>query len=693
MAYSKHPDEIVKLMQANGLNVRDAQHSMMNVIHGCLNPVSPDGNNRSTGEHMALVEAGTGTGKSYGYLLPTIGFGKDTGKKIVVATAVVALQEQLLNLDIPACEKILGYPITAALAKGKGRYLCQLRLENERNENKGQPIHFYDKVERKVASGWSGDFDKLDMTEGERKLLSRIQVPHLGCLKDKCLHYQRCGYFKARKLIKDADVVIANHSLVLADLELDGALLGNPKDIIYVLDEAHSFPSKAVDFFSMKIDYYQVEETFKKMNELLDTIALHNTTISVPLGGELKKIKKLFTKLKNKLMLNSAGEYTPFSLKVNNPWEQEIIEECAALLPELLNFNEQVSLAWEVCRSVRLNKVDEEHGGALITVIQDRFGEWASCFQEFITPPTEKGIPFARWIEARKAEPKQQHETLMLCVSPCMATDILPKFMYNRAYAIIFTSATLRSLGDMRLYLFKSGLCKYKDLHQVCLPGVFDYKRGALYLPPMDENGKKTPDPNDYGYPVWLAEQAVKLHREHRGLGWLMLFTSKKQMAETALALRNRNYPVMVQYERPNAVLLDDHKKRVKDGLFSFLFGLASFAEGLDLPGNLCERVIITRLPFKMSEHPVDKTLDQWLSAQKRSSFVEISLPEASATLIQQTGRLLRKETDEGKIFLMDRRILDKWDSYGKRLIKSLPPFLDGRKWQPPEVKRDFDDE
>ena len=280
--------------------------------------------------------------------------------------------------------------------------------------------------------------------------------------------------------------------------------------------------------------------------------------------------------------------------------------------------------------------------------------------------PKKEAPPLAKWI-IRKANDQIDYD---FCASPVSAAAHLANSLWKHAAGAVLTSATLQSLGSFNLLLSQTGLNWFPKTSTLALTSPFNFaEQGELYLPPLNSSPKDV-----QGHTQEIIAWLPKLIDEKQGVGTLVLFSSRKQMQEVALGLpENLKAHLLIQGDTPKATLLQNHHQNIEQNRASIIFGLDSFAEGLDLPGTACMHVIIAKLPFAMPDNPIDKTLSRWIEQNGGNPFVEITVPETSLKLIQAVGRLIRTESDYGRVSILDNRI--KNASYGKKLLASLPPF------------------
>ena len=280
--------------------------------------------------------------------------------------------------------------------------------------------------------------------------------------------------------------------------------------------------------------------------------------------------------------------------------------------------------------------------------------------------PAEGEEPLAKWI-TRRIDDKNDY---FFHASPISSASYLANNLWRRAAGAVLTSATLQSLGSFNLILRQTGLQWLPETTTLALQSPFDFDaQGELYLPSVHAS------PTDpAAHTAAIVEWLPKLISAEEGIGTLVLFSSRKQMQEVALRLPESHLPLLlVQGELPKAVLLEKHHQAIAEGRASIIFGLDSFAEGLDLPGEACVQVIIAKLPFSMPDNPIEKTQNRWIEQRGGNPFIEITVPEASIKLIQAVGRLIRTESDYGRVTILDNRV--KTQNYGSQMLACLPPF------------------
>ena len=655
------------------------------------------------GESIAVIEGPTGVGKSLAYLLAGGIMAQTRGKRLIVSSATVALQEQLVDRDLPFLVEKSGLELTFALAKGRGRYLCPYKLYQLTQNNAQQNLIGFEAPEvlwdskpkpeelnllRDIADEFSarrfnGDRDtwpeKIDDT-----IWLKVTNDRHGCLKSACPNRPECPFYLARDVLETVDVVVANHDLLLADISMGGGvILPAPENSFYCIDEAHHLPKKALSRFAAEHSWNIAVWTLEKLPQLTGKIAaLTDKAELANLADEaatalLDSLHEWQFHLAEEPSL-SLGSSENDRRKHNEPtwlWEDGKIPEglettvsntaiaARSLLKHVIGLNDALSAA----------RREKEQDGALLDRLTSEFGLFIARIEQISavwdllsTVPIEGEEPLAKWI-TRRADDKNDY---IFNASPISSASHLANSLWRRAAGAVLTSATLQSLGSFNLILRQTGLLWLPETTTLALESPFNFDtQGELYIPPVHAS-PKDPDAHTAAIVEWLP----KLVSPVEAIGTLVLFSSRKQMQDVALRLPDEYLPLLlVQGELPKAVLLQRHHQAIAEGKASIIFGLDSFAEGLDLPGTACVQVIIAKLPFAMPDNPIEKTQNRWIEQRGGNPFIEITVPEASIKLIQAVGRLIRTEQDYGRVTILDNRV--KTQRYGQQLLACLPPF------------------
>ena len=672
------------------LTPRYGQRLMIAEIAKTLASVSEDDEGqRDNDAGIAVVEAGTGTGKTLAYLLSALPIALEKEKKLIISTATVALQEQILDKDLPNLQKSVSLPFTYALAKGRGRYLCVSKLEKAMN-TLGEPDEHRDmfnlspkELERKLfqelmmsyGSGrWNGDRDRLE-NEIPVEQWNDLTATHRECSNRRCPHFNNCAFYKAREALEDADVIVSNHDLVLADLSLGGGVvLPPPAKSIYVFDEGHHLASKALGHFLYEAGIRGQRQWLQQLEKGIPSFVSDAgipRTLAHPLAELPTQIQevlngiKLLTPLLSEMM--SDTELLRF--------EQGLVPE--ALRQQLLVIKAPLSniqLCLESLLGMLQKSLDPKADGEFTEEAATNWfapvGLWlqrAEAFHEtlieFCAQESEESIPVARWIKRIDLGDVSE---FIISASPISISGLLYKTLWSRCYGAVVTSATLTALNSFGKLMFESGIPQWANFQRMISP--FDYPNlGELQIANI------TSEPNHPAFQqdveTWLQAQV------NVSQATLVLFSSRRQLEETRDVLVQQwgEETLLCQGALPKAEIVKRHKARIDQGQGSVIFGLASFAEGIDLPGDYVSHVVIVKIPFAVPDDPILEATSEWMESRGRNPFMEISLAEASVRLVQACGRLIRTEQDRGRISILDKRLHTK--RYGKMLIDALPPF------------------
>ena len=651
---------------------------------------------RISSNHACAIEAGTGTGKTVAYLLPVIPVAVASNKKIVVATATVALQDQLINKDIPDLLDNSSLEFSYALAKGRGRYVCLSHLDQlvspGSTETANLPlwedlavdeesVRLYKEMnEAIIAGGWNGERDCWH-TDVDEPRWRRVANDHHRCTGRHCDFYEDCYFYRAREAVYKADVIVANHDLVLADLALGGgAALTPPEDTIYIFDEGHHLPEKALSHFS-SCSYLHgsrgwLDELVAQLGTCassLDTALIFSGTETLlPLIEELKgQIGLLYSTLqplaeKSETVTGDNGRrlyrfnrgVVPESLR-----EQcEDLRQISSSIMESMNIvTGLLSEAMEGKHS-EIGREEGERWYPQIAMHQNRIQGMVMLWRCYSRNDGAASAPLARWLGFSEIGGELEIE---VAASPVLAADVLTRELWSRCYGAVVTSATLSAMGCFDRFIMHSGIPQASVFLTVPSPFSFE-QNGELVIPAMAF------DPTDRSRHTGVI--VSHLLSMEKGQTVLALFTSRWQLEEVLDAFpADLAERVLCQGHDSKQEIIKRHKQKVDRGEGSIILGLASFAEGVDLPGKYCTHVLISKIPFAVPEDPVEATLAEWVREQGGNPFMDITVPDAAIRLKQAVGRLLRSETDAGTVTILDRRLLTR--PYGKAILDSLPPF------------------
>ncbi|MDN6296762.1 MAG: ATP-dependent DNA helicase DinG [Halomonas sp.] len=691
-AYRRVVDEL-------SLTPRYGQRLMIAEIARTLGDIRvDDAGKRQNDTHVCVLEAGTGTGKTLAYLIAALPVARAQGKRLVVSTATVALQEQVLNQDLPSLAAHSGLAFRYALAKGRGRYVCVARLDGAMGDSEPNPTQSLFEQDLIAKSGefttlatdmataygsgdWEGDRDSWPDTIDDASW-RRLTVDHRQCTGRRCGHFSACAFFRSRRELENADVIVANHDLVLADLALGGgAILPDPEECIFIFDEGHHLPDKALSHFAHR---FAVHACLRWLKTLRTSLGDLNQALGVQ-----PTIARLLAKLPEMLQAVEPALQDVFTLghqlaeRPNGLGDEEathqqrfekgdvpraLREQAGQLLVMFAELSRSLESISDILRESldpdKQTGLDREQAEAwlpLLALLHGRALEAHALWQAFSAddPPGEP--PQARWLTLSRAGGDAEIE---FSASPVSAAHTLAKNLWGRCHGAVVTSATLTALGRFERIQERAGLAgRYR---YQALPSPFDYAKAVLSVP------SQAADPSDReGHERAIVDFISGLDSREAAL---VLFSSRAQLRAVRKALPAEvEQRLLAQDALPKRELLERHRAAVDGGKGSIIFGLASFAEGIDLPGDYLTHVVVTRLPFAVPDDPVGATLAEWIESQGGNPFMRISVPDASVKLVQACGRLIRKESDTGRITLLDRRVLTR--RYGRALLDALPPF------------------
>ncbi len=579
------------------------------------------------GHESLICEAGTGTGKTFAYLIPAV----LSGAKVIVSTGTRHLQDQLYQRDLQIIREAVGVPVHCALLKGRANYLCRHRLDLAAQDTgtlspaRVSLLHTIRQWSQQTISGDLGEFPGLPEEDLLRKLVTSTAE---NCLGQECSYYDDCFVFKARRGAGEADLTVVNHHLLLADMALreQGFAELLPSADVIIFDEAHQLPELASEFFSETLSSHQLFDLIRDCRA-----AWFQEAADMP--GFLEQLDRMET----------AVRQLRLSFEMSEPriaWHR--VRDLAAVSTALADLIDR-------CQTVH-DTLDVIAGrGKDLDNCYKRLAVHLDVLDRYRDAQTEDRI---QWLEIRG-------NGFLLHQTPLDIAAAFQSHMARYGAICVYTSATLAVNGGFAHFAGQLGL---DGLEQKAWPSPFDFRRQAmLYLP------AGLPDPRAADYTAQVVEMAVPLLQLTRGRAFF-LFTSHKALQLAAQLIRERlDYPVFIQGEAPRTELLESFR----DSGQAVLLGTQSFWEGVDVKGQALSCVIIDKLPFATPDDPVLQARMKKLEQQGRNPFMEYQLPEAVITLKQGVGRLIRDSEDYGILVICDPRLRTK--SYGRTFMKSLP--------------------
>ena len=577
-------------------------------------------------EHV-IVEAGTGTGKTFAYLVPAI----LSGKKVIVSTGTKNLQDQLFNKDVPLIRQALTVPFAAALLKGRANYLCTYRLELAVHSNLGfsrEEAAALAKIKKWSKSTRTGDTADMHEVMETNPVWQQATSTRENCLGQDCPEYSECFLMKARKKAQDAHLIVVNHHLLCADWSIRETGFGEllPNADVVIIDEAHQLADTASNFLGISLSSRQIGDLAKDalMEYFQDAADMPDLRVaSENLEHEVKDMRLAFG------MDVTRGDWKEIA---GNP---KIMDGLVRLQEHLEALADQLEIA-----SVRSKGLEacfkraEELEDQFKSILQDKSGKWV------------------RWYETHK-------KSFTLSLTPLNVAAEFQAFMAQHSATWVFTSATLSVANKFEYFSGNLGLGKIRNF---TWESPFDFPNQSLFYHP-----KGLPQPNSPDFVEQIVEVAIPVINASKGRTFF-LFTSHRALRAAAKILDKKiKYPILIQGDRPKAILLDDFKQKGN----AVLLGTASFWEGVDVRGEALSTVIIDKLPFSSPGDPVLKARLEAMEKQGRRPFIEYQLPTAVISLRQGIGRLIRDVNDRGVLLLCDPRLLKK--SYGHMFLNSVP--------------------
>jgi ATP-dependent DNA helicase DinG len=661
--------------QLNNFSNRSSQNKMIAEISKTLMGEYPNSN------PIICVEAPTGTGKTMAYLVSCLPIAKALKKKLIIASANVALQEQILNKDIVEATKYASVDFEFALAKGRSRYVCIRNLINLTEENSNSTELFEDALlwdekptkndldilsemaESYSTKSWSGEIDDLE-SPPENSLWQKIACNRFTCNSKNCEFYNDCSFFKARKRASNSDVIIANHDLVLADIINGNNVLPDVEDCIFIFDEAHHLSQKALSHFSIGGSTEFMKASIRQSQGSIEQII--KITKSKAADSYIEKVDE---SIKDLIELISELDFKDdtflFSIKGIPNEITNLTKKLFVIFNSAYNDFCQFKEQWE--EFVKTNKIDQPTTDNINNIVgqnNQNLSSILSLLSTFNQIQDPEKPPLSNWInQSRLANKKYNYQ---LNSAKIDVSTSLKNMIWSKAAGVVLTSATLTALGSFDRLNQQIGL-NALDNQYLRLPSPFDHKSVEFIV------GKiKSSPTNTYEHTQEVAQELIK--RIDSQSASLVLFASNNQMQEVAdLLEKSVDCELLIQGEYSKKNILERHIQNRKNGKGSIIFGLDSFAEGVDLKGDNLNHVFISKLRFSVPTSPIEMTTQSYLESMNRNAFMEISLPDASLRLIQACGRLIRTETDSGTITIFDNRLITKF--YGKLLLKALPEF------------------
>jgi ATP-dependent DNA helicase DinG len=615
------PGGLLERSMIGGYEHRVAQLEMAEMVHDAFQT-----------RHHAIVEAGTGTGKTLAYLLPAI----CSGRRVVISTATKSLQEQLYQKDIPFLKKHFAPNLKVAVMKGRANFLCRAKLHQMADSQmlKGmEELDAFRQMREWAKLTETGDRAELTFLPDDSELWARLDARRDTCTGQKCSDFNECFVTAMHGRAREADIIIVNHHLFFADLALKHDDFGSilPEYSAVVFDEAHEIEDVASDYFGRQISNYRFEELARDADQTLRILKIGSPAL-------LRRTQRL--RERSRAFFESFpprdGRF-PFSRAEREAFIEQHHEAYTGLTDALKSLEAEFAA---------LTQKPEE-----LTRLGRRSFELRQELS-FLFESNERN--FVYWYERR-------NKGVFVAATPIDVSQILRERLFEQFDTVVLTSATL-TVGNRFDYIRQRlGLDNAKER---TLPPEFQYGEQALFYLPQ-----RMPDVRDAGFASRAADEILRLLELSEGRAFC-LFTSYAQMKDLYERVSVRSpYPLMLQGTAPRSALLE----RFKVTPNAVLFATASFWQGVDVPGEQLSCVIVDRLPFAVPSDPIVAARVNALNEEGRNAFAEYQVPQAVLALKQGFGRLIRAKTDRGVLSLLDNRIQRM--AYGKIFMESLPKY------------------
>lgn len=659
-------------------------------------------------ENIAVIEAGTGVGKSMAYLIPAIYWSIQNNERCVVSTNTINLQEQLINKDIPFLQKTLGVKFSAILVKGRSNYICLRKLYSLQQN---QDSLFTDKDMQEIHSlvEWSrvtddGSKSDLNYVPG-KNVWEQVCAESDNCLRSFCPHFKICFVYKAKRRASQANILVVNHHLLFSDLSvrnmgLEVAVL--PKYHHIIFDEAHNIEDIATDYFGFGVTRTGINRILHRLHNIKDGKRIGYLNLLIKkLSAEIdqnqyEKFQKIVDQIQDELLVLSdslvnhnndlmqiifnylnktaltQGEEKRIRIDTidfrTDVWKSDVLVNLSSFLNlmkrflsklvTMLNSLENIGIA--LSDEILSTKIDVDSQALRLKAIVE-------SIKQIMLKLDDEHV---RWIETKKLG--YGKDIVRLKMAPLNISEQMEEMVFESFKTIILTSATLtisgRRNGDEFRYLSdRIGLNNLRPdkVKKVKIPPSFDYRNQVIVSIPTD-----IPNMNSADFVTKLSDVIFKALEISGGRAFV-LFTSYSLLNKVYNVLESKLARLGIVSLKQGQIARHQLLQKFKTDATSVLFGTDSFWQGVDVEGDALESVIITKLPFKVPTEPIIEARIQAIERNGGNAFMEYSVPQAVLKLKQGFGRLIRKKTDHGAVFLLDKRIVEKF--YGRIFLESLP--------------------
>ena len=673
--------------------LRDQQQSMLRNIIDAYNE-----------NQITLIEAGTGTGKSIAYLIPALLWAVQNKERTLISTHTINLQEQLIHKDIPLAIKALGIEVKAVLVKGMSNYICLRKIEETRWEKRSltdSEANEFEEIESWIELSQDGSLSDLAFVPS-RNLWEKVCAEADTCNQKKCPFFKKCHFFKARRAADEAQILVANHSLLFADLAFRQELeKGKEQGILpdynrVILDEAHNIEDVATEFFAKRVSHLQIlrligrlgSETQGKLSLLNKKLLQHDkcpekesytsihNKLTIDLPGTRRDLLQQLTDtfqsyhnfIQNNFLQDGVCKWRIFPSHLEHPeWINEIASKSQHLIEICKKYALMIKHLDADFDKLNDNRLEEQLGGLRheVNALADRLEDIQINLKDFISKMTSSSQ--VRWVEMQQLKSMSNYTLIEadIDVAKALAESLFSKFPTVTLCSATLTTNQAFDFVKKRLGL-TSELLPNKVICESIYSSPFDYSKQALLGVPLD-----MPDPSHPDFVPAVCERIWNAVHISRGNAFI-LFTSYAMLTACYDRLRDRliqnHFCVLRHGEATRKILLEKFKTTKS----SILFGTDSFWQGVDVAGDALRCVILVKLPFKVPTEPLMQARTEAIVAAGGDPFYEYAVPNAIVKFKQGFGRLIRNKQDRGCILCLDPRIATK--RYGKLFLNSLPP-------------------
>ncbi|MEA1962340.1 MAG: helicase C-terminal domain-containing protein [Bacillota bacterium] len=625
-----------------------------------------------TDETFLVAEAGTGVGKTFAYLLPAVLWSTDQKEKVVMSTRTKALQQQIVDRDLPDLARILDRRFMWAEAKGRDNFLCWNKYMNilagRKNLNEGEQ-RFVESILQWAEKTRTGDRKELHIASDLLMYWPLVAADRMSCQKERCHYRDKCFRLKMLKRMEKADLIIVNHSLLLSDLMVDNSIL--PSYEYLIVDEVHTFLKESFDKLSLRFSLYELMDSYKMLYQRDGKTQ----------RGYLLKLQNRFSQIG--LLINEVKQIIDTTVKLTSTFFRGISQGIS--YGENYNYSHIIKpvdrgqawyteaiaiyVDWQYSMHLlilKLKNIEEELGDAEESLEIQNF---CSSLQElsdvayYLMEEKLEKEDQIQWLEYERGK------AVCLCASAINSGEVMNEQLYKKLKSAVMVSATLAVDDSFDNFISRSGLMEYQRDGRILTlleDSPFNYRDQASLVVVQD-----LPDPADQRFSKASNDTLLRIINQTRGKT-MILFTARRQLEEASSYLRDKTklmgVELLTQYENGEfAVLMEAFKANEH----AVLMGLETFWEGIDLKGEQLTCLVIVKIPFRSPSDPFCSAWDKYYRFHGKSSFEHFMLPDAAVRFKQGVGRLIRSENDHGAVVVLDTRLVKK--RYGKTLMRSIP--------------------